>query len=269
MLDSYPTITVVIPSFNQSQYLERTICSVLDQNYPKLELIIIDGGSSDGSVDIIHKYSERLAYWISEKDRGQVDAINKGLKRATGKWVCWQNSDDVFYPGSFLSLVEASAKYPNAGLIIGNMMLIDENDRPLRDLLYITPDHDALLAEGMLLANQAAFWRRDLQGRVGLLDETYLCSFDYDWFLRITAACIGVHVNLTWGGFRLHSQSKTAKLAKLFIEENRRILSGREVSTLKRRFYQMRRMCEMLFRGDLFYVYRGIARRIINPNGMG
>ena len=266
---SFPTISVITPSFNQGKFLERTILSVLNQNYPNLEFIIIDGGSSDESVDIIRKYSDRLTYWVSEPDGGQVDAINKGLKRATGEWLCWQNSDDIFLPGAFECLAESAIKHPSAGLIIGNMVLIDENSRPLRELRYVKPDHRGMLAEGMLLANQAAFWRRELQDRIGLLDESYQCSFDYDWFLRLTAVCSSVHINRTLGALRLHSETKTSNQANLFSEENRRILSGREVSCWRRRAFQIKRLWQTLCRGDLVYVLRGVFRRLAISLGMG
>lgn len=265
-----PRISVITPSFNQAEFLERTILSVLDQGYPNLEYIVIDGGSTDGSVDIIRKHADRLAYWVSEPDRGQVDAINKGLQRATGDWLCWQNSDDVFFPGAFDDLARAATEHPpQTGLIIGDMMLVDEADKPLRDLHYVTPDHGALLAEGMLLANQAAFWRRDVQERIGLLDESYHCSFDYDWFLRVTAATRGVHISRVWGGLRLHCATKTSNQATRFAEENRRILAGREVPGWKRRFYQMRRLGQMLGRGELGYILRGMARRAGGTGGVG
>lgn len=261
MTVDHPRISVITPSFNQAEFLERTIRSVLDQGYPNLEYIVIDGGSTDGSTEVIRKYADRLAYWASEPDRGQVDAINKGLRRASGEWLCWQNSDDVFFPGAFADLARIAAAHPQAGLIIGDMMLVDEADRPLRDLRYVTPNHGALLAEGMLLANQAAFWRRDVQERIGLLDEGYHCSFDYDWFLRVTAVAGGVHVNRTWGGLRLHGATKTFNQAASFAEENRRILDGREVPGWKRRLYMLRRLGQMLGRGELGYVMRGLARR--------
>jgi glycosyltransferase involved in cell wall biosynthesis len=261
VIASCPRISVITPSFNQAQFLERTMRSVLDQAYPNLEYIVIDGGSTDGSVEVIRKYADHLAYWVSEPDSGQVAAINKGLLRATGEWVCWQNSDDIFFPGAFHSLAKVVSKYPKAGLIIGNMMLIDEADRPLRDLRYVTPNYGAMLAEGMLLANQAAFWRSNARECIGLLNENYHCSFDYDWFLRLTAEYRGVHVNQIWGGLRLHGATKTSHLGERFTEENRLILAGREVPQWKRRLYQVRRLVQMLSQGELGYALRGILRR--------
>ena len=182
----YPNLSIITPSYNQAHYLERTIRSVLEQGYPALEYIIIDGGSTDGSVDIIRRYAGRLAYWVSEPDAGQAAAINKGLCRASGDWVAWQNSDDIYYPGAFHGLVRAVSANPAADLIIGDMMLIDADDRELRSIRYVRPSYASLRAEGMLLANQAAFWRRSVHDQLGWLDETLHCSFDYEWFLRLT-----------------------------------------------------------------------------------
>jgi glycosyltransferase involved in cell wall biosynthesis len=263
----FPRITVVTPSFNQATYLERTICSVLDQGYSNLEYIIVDGGSTDGSVDIIRRYADRLAWWVSEPDRGQADALNKGLRRATGEWVAWQNSDDIYYPGAFHDLAAAVAKHPQAGLIVGDMMLIDEHDRPLRDVRYVKPSYRALLAEGMLLANQATFWRRELQEKTGLLDERYHCSFDYEWFLRLTQRAQGVHVDRIWGALRLHDETKTGLLAQTFQEENRQILAGREVPSWQRKLYKLRRLALMLGRGRVAYVARGLLRHARGQGG--
>lgn len=261
-MSKFPRITIVTPSFNQATFLERTILSVLGQNYPNLEYMVVDGGSTDGSMDIIQKYSGKLAWWISEPDLGQTDAINKGLRRATGEWIAWQNSDDIFYPGALHDLAKTAARQPKAGLIIGDLMLIDEHDRPLRDIRYVTPSYNALRAEGMLVANQAAFWRRSLQEQLGLLDDTFHYSFDYEWFLRLTQHAESVHVSKIWGALRLHRETKTSSNARMFKEENNRILTGREMPTWQKSLYKLRRMTLMLARGKLSYVLRAIYLRI-------
>lgn len=266
-MSDFPKITVVTPSFNQAEFLERTIRSVLDQNYPNLEYIIIDGGSTDGSVDIIRRYEDRLAYWISERDNGQTEAINKGLKRATGEWVGWQNSDDVYYPGAFNELAMLAKRNPAAGLIIGDMMLIDERDHPLRDLHYIKPSYQAMLAEGMILTNQSAFWRRDVHAAIGYLDETLHCSFDYEWFLRLTEHVEGEHIGHIWGALRLHGATKTSTQSAKFVEENKRILAGREMPGWKKKIYKMRRLVCMLKQGRVGYVLRGLSRHAQGKGG--
>lgn len=263
----FPRITVVTPSFNQAAYLERTICSVLDQGYPNLEFIIVDGGSTDGSVDIIRRYADRLAWWVSEPDRGQTDAINKGLRRAAGEWVAWQNSDDIYYPGAFHDLSAAATKYPQAGLIIGDMMLIDEHDRPLRDIRYVKPSYKALLAEGMVLTNQSAFWRRRVHEEIGLMAEDIHCSFDYEWFLRLTEHVEAVHVDRIWGALRLHGETKTSLLAQRFLEENQLILAGREMPPWQKKLYKLRRLALMLGHGRVGYVLRGLLRHARGQGG--
>ncbi|MBN2642039.1 MAG: glycosyltransferase [Victivallales bacterium] len=260
-MPKFPLITVVTPSFNQKAYLERTICSVLEQDYPNIEYIIIDGGSTDGSIDVIERYQNRIAFWVSEPDRGQTHAINKGLQMATGEWVAWQNSDDIYYPGVFHQLSEVALKYPKAGLLTGDMMLIDEHDRPLRDIRYVIPSYRALLAEGMLIANQAAFWRRSVHDKIGFLTESFQCSFDYEWFLRLTKQVKAKHVNRIWGGLRLHGETKTSLLTQRFQEENQIILSERNISTWLKNLYRLRRFSLMLVNGQFSYVYRGLLRR--------
>jgi glycosyltransferase involved in cell wall biosynthesis len=259
--DRLPRITVVTPSFNQAQFLERTIRSVLLQGYPNLEYLVVDGGSSDGSLEVIEKYSPWLSWWVSERDRGQVDAINKGLRRATGDWVAWQNSDDVFYPGALFNVAQAARRDPHCGLVIGNINLIDEHDRVITDLRYVRPTYNAMLAEGMVLTNQAAFWRRELHSELGWLNESYTCAFDFDWFLRILQHSSALHLDRVLGALRIHRDTKTTNLMQQCIEEHSRIIGGRGITTLHTQLYRMRRIILLLLRGHFWYVGRALFRR--------
>jgi glycosyltransferase involved in cell wall biosynthesis len=264
---SWPRISVVTPSFNQAEFLERTLRSVLDQGYPNLEYIVIDGGSTDGSVDIIRRYADRLTFWVSETDSGQTAAINKGLRRATGEWVAWQNSDDIYYPGVFHDLADAASRHPKAEFIIGDMMLINEHDHSLRDIRYVTPCYRGLLAEGMVLTNQSAFWRRSLHEKVGLLDEAYHYAFDYEWFLRLVQQAEAAHVARIWGGYRLHGKTKTSLWEHRFVEERQRILAGRTMSSWEKKLYKLRRLGLMLGNGQLAYLVRGLLRHLRGEGG--
>ena len=257
-----PKLSVITPSYNQADFLDETMKSVLDQDYPALEYIVVDGGSNDGSADIIKRQEDRLAHWESVRDRGQVDAINKGLKRATGEWVGWQNSDDYYLPGAFHSFARAARANPEAALIIADIVLVDEMGTPIRDLRYVRPTYSSVFAEGMVLANQAAFWRRSLHEEIGFLDESYNCSFDYDWFLRVLSAGKAVHVREHWGCFRYHGAAKTATLAARFAEENYRIRGNRYPGAISVAFHRFRRTALTIAAGDLSYVSRGLLRRL-------
>src|ERR1035437_5829495 len=131
MATKYPLVSIITPSYNQAQFLEKTILSVLSQNYPNIEYIIIDGGSTDNSADIIRKYENKISFWISEKDKGQSDAINKGWKRAKGKYCSYLNSDDELVPGAVSKIVEAFEKNQDAGVVYGDYTFIDENEKEI------------------------------------------------------------------------------------------------------------------------------------------
>lgn len=256
-----PKLSVITPSYNQASFLDQTMMSVLDQEYAALEYIVMDGGSNDGSADIIKRHEGRLAHWESVSDRGQVDAINKGLRRATGDWVGWQNSDDYYLPGAFHSFAKAVQENPDAAIVIADIILVDEGGQSIRDLRYVRPTYSSVFAEGMVLANQAAFWRRSLHEKIGFLNECFTCSFDYDWFLRVLAEGKAVHVREHWGCFRYHDAAKTARLAERFGEENFRIRGNRIPSNLSIRYYRLRRTALTLAHGDVPYVFRGLRRR--------
>jgi len=263
-MHNLPKITVITPSFNQANFLERTILSVLNQNYRNLEYIIVDGGSTDGSIEIIKKYQHLLAWWVSEKDDGQAAAINKGLRRATGKWVGWQNSDDIYFRNTFHDLVVEAKKKPKVGLITADMMLIDESDNFIRDVRYVKPTYKSVLAEGMVLCNQSAFWLNDLHKKIGFLNENYQYSFDFDWFLRLLRNTDAGHVPRIWGGFRKYKNTKTYLNKDNFTQENITIVNKFKVSSWEKNFFRVRRFFLLLLNFQFRYVLRGLVIFFIN-----
>ena len=223
----WPRITVVTPSFNQAEYIEETIRSVLLQGYPNLEYMVLDGGSTDGSVEIIEKYSPWMAYWCSEPDRGQSHAINKGFERATGDILGWINSDDIFYPGAFRTVAEAMSE---ADLFLGGMVKVRREGAEYFEVKRSTPfegqpiHHLAVLARGprhdFHFYQPSLFWRRWLWEEAGPLDERYHYVMDLEWCNRALAQ--GPRVSLTYqplARFLLHDESKSVALEERFSAE--------------------------------------------------
>ena len=219
-----PKLTIITPSYNQADFLERTILSVLNQGYPNLEYIVIDGGSTDHSVDILRKYEKHLAFWVSEKDKGQVDALNKALKRASGEWIAFQNSDDVYFPETFLNFAKAVSK-SNGDILYGDLYLIDTQDRVLELLKTIPFSFYAQLWEGMQIHNQSLFFKRDLVENFGLFDETYHFAFDYEFITRYTSqpGVKALRVNGLAGALRIHESAKSSTIAEVGRKEHEKI----------------------------------------------
>lgn len=207
---AYPKISVVTPSYNQAVFLERTILSVLNQNYPNLEYIIIDGGSGDESVNIIKKYEKYLACWVSEKDRGQSHAINKGWERATGEIVAWLNSDDTYTPGALAYVADFFQAHPQIDMVCGNAYKVDEED----NVIGASPRQDFKLEK--LIHNQwnipqpAVFLRRRVLTEVGLLDEALYFYMDLDLFIRVGQKYSVKRIPQYLANARIHSQVKTS-----------------------------------------------------------
>jgi glycosyltransferase involved in cell wall biosynthesis len=203
-----PRISIITPSYNQGQYLEETIRSVLSQGYPNLEYLIIDGGSSDNSVSIIEKYHPFITYWISEPDAGQSHAINKGLQRATGEIVAWINSDDQYCPGAFFTAAQYFMAHPDTGMLYGDLEIINSEDRVLFRKKYRPVNVDDLLS-GYPIPQSSAFFRKGVIRHVGLLDETLHYAMDFDLWMRIFSAYPVDHIPSFLSRFRIHANSKT------------------------------------------------------------
>lgn len=204
-----PLVSIVTPSYNQAQFLEATIQSVLSQDYPHLEYIIVDGGSTDGSLEIIRNYADRLAWWVSEPDRGQTDAINKGFARARGEIFAWLNSDDTYEPGAVRAAVEFLMTHPEVGMVYGDANFIDEAGRVIGKFNARQTDYRRLRRGYVHIPQQAAFFRASLWREVGPLDPSFYFAMDYDLWVRIAARAPIVYVPRTWANFRLHLQGKT------------------------------------------------------------
>lgn len=204
-----PLVTIVTPSYNQAPFLEATIRSVLEQDYPRIEYVVIDGGSTDGSVETIKKYADRLAYWVSEKDRGQTEAINKGFARATGDILAWINSDDTYEPGAIREAVDWMQAHPDAGLVYGDANFIDDDGNVIGRFPAAQTDYRRLRGGYVHIPQQAAFFRRDLWQKVGPLDPSFFFAMDYDLWVRIAKVAPLLYTRHVWANFRLHGDSKT------------------------------------------------------------
>lgn len=222
---TYPKLSIITPSFNQGKYLERTILSVLNQGYPNLEYIIIDGGSTDESVEVIKKYEGYLTYWISEPDKGQVDALNKGFDIATGEWISFQNSDDVYFPGTFQHFGRAARQYENVDLLYGDLFMITADDEVTELLKTLPYNFTSQLIEGMQIHNQSLFFKKRLLDEFGLFDSTYRFAFDYEFITRFTAQP-GVSVKRVGelaGALRVHEEAKSSTIAEVGRQEHGRV----------------------------------------------
>jgi len=231
-MSKLPRITIVTPSYNQARYLEKTIKSILDQDYPSLEYIIIDGASTDKSVEIIKKYEEYLTYWISKKDKGQSDAINKGFNRATGDLLCWVNADDVLFPGSLKKVAGVLQDNPRIEIVTGNTLYIDKDDIIIKSI-RVPQMRWYLMRMGLFyFCAPAVFFRSELFKRTGGLDINLHLSMDVDlWHkFRLEKARIH-HINEYLGGFRVHSYSKTIKIRK-----GGNIFENPETAILRRKY---------------------------------
>lgn len=202
-------VSIITPSYNQVDYLEATIKSVLAQTYPNIEYFVIDGGSTDGSADIIRAYQDDLAGWVSEKDRGQTDAINKGFNMATGEIIAWLNSDDTYFADAVEKAVAFLSSHPDVGLVYGDANYIDQQGQVIGRFPAAQTSLRQLRRGYVHIPQQASFFRKALWDQVGPLDPDFYFAMDYDLWVRLAAVSEIQYVNQIWANFRLHQDAKT------------------------------------------------------------
>jgi glycosyltransferase involved in cell wall biosynthesis len=250
-------ISIIVPSLNQGPFIERTILSILDQKYSNTEIIIIDGGSTDNTIGIIKKYEKFVSYWVSEEDRGQSHALNKGLKVCSGDLIGWLNSDDIYLPKVFQELAQVVNENPGYDIYYANRINVDADDSFISKVTYArsAPGFMAFFAKyrGLPFCSQASFFRKSVFSDVGGFEENFDIVMDVDFFYRCILHQKKFHyTNSVWGAWRQHGSAKTGSA----FEQDPKRLTERELFLKKHNLY----------RGpghSLLYVFAGIWRRLL------
>ncbi len=220
-------VSIVTPSYNQAAYVEQTMRSVLEQDYPEIEYLVADGGSTDGSIEIIQRYASRLAWWCSEKDSGQAEAINKGMQRARGEIVAWLNSDDFYLPGAVAAAIKAFKEHPQAVMVYGDMRAVDGESRTINLLRYRQLSLADLLCFE-IIGQPAVFMRREAFETAGGLNRSLHFMLDHQLWIKIAQQGPILHAGGFWAAARYHSQAKNRAQATGFAREALDVLAWAE-----------------------------------------
>jgi glycosyltransferase involved in cell wall biosynthesis len=218
--ETWPTLTVVIPSFNQGQFIERTIQSIVRQNYPKLDLILMDGGSTDNTMAIVERYKDHFTYISSAPDGGQSAAISKGFALAKGEFISWLNSDDTYNDGALLAIGQFLRDNPSVRFVYGNTRIIDPDDNELAFKKSVRFALPVMKYAFLTVPQMSAFWSRKLYHEVGGVDPKLRFCMDYDLFVRMAELAKPSRINKTIGNFRIHNTSKTTNLEAVRRQED-------------------------------------------------
>jgi glycosyltransferase involved in cell wall biosynthesis len=271
VISEFPRISVVTASYNQANFIEQTILSVLEQNYPNIEYIVMDGGSTDGSVDIIRKYEKRLAYWVSEKDAGASDALKKGFDRATGSILAYLNSDDYYTPGALHHVAEVFTQKA-ADVVYGDMYWVDAVGKVVAERRQTPFTRLGFLYGGSDFSQPSTFWSRKIYDQSGGMDPSFQFAFDLDLFGRFMAS--GARFAYTrrfLSNFRMHSAQKTDVINEVGRSETRKIrarharFSATSVpGALLRNVARVQRIAWYIGQGDLWWLIRRIPDRVLS-----
>jgi len=258
-----PCVSIITPSYNQAQFVEETILSVLNQDYPDIEYIIVDGGSTDGTLDILRRYQDRIT-WLSEPDRGQADGINKGFRIAQGEVLAYLNSDDLYLSGAVRLVADYFQDNPDVGMVYGDCQIIDAHGNVLGLMRGRAFDLHRYIHRAEIIPQQAAFWRREVVGKVGLFDITLHYSLDYDFFIRAGQAFPVVYIPQPLACFRLHSVSKTVSREESHWRESLAV-SERYGMKPWTAWYWIRRLRHLGLRALPVLAQRWVRRRLARP----
>jgi len=206
-----PRISIVTPCYNHAQYIEWTVRSVFMQRYPNLEYIFMDGGSTDGTVKVLEPYRDRFAHFVSEKDKGQADAIHRGFLESTGEIMAYLNSDDMLAPGTLQYVAQFFADHPDIDVLYSHRCTVDAQNRVI--WYWVLPNHsNYLMRRWDLIPQETTFWRRRIFEKAGNIDPHYRFAMDYDLFVRFMQEGKFARANRFMGVFRVHDSAKTSQL---------------------------------------------------------
>ncbi|MFK5891821.1 MAG: glycosyltransferase family 2 protein [Pseudomonadota bacterium] len=255
-----PKVSIITPSYNQGKFIKRTIESVLSQDYPNIEYIVMDGGSNDNTVDILKEYDDKIT-WVSEKDNGQTHAINKGIKACTGDIIAYLNSDDVYLPNTITKIVKDFNEKPDADFIYGDFWGIDKDDKILSKVKTIPFDNNILIYDANFICQPASFYRKRLFDMIGLFDEDLHFLMDYEFFLRAAKRKAGIVLYPDYlSAIRFHDDCKTLsdgvhpwveekiKIKQSYIRKKVNHPSALKILSL---IYRLKRYMLLLMRGRL------------------
>lgn len=259
--DEWPRLTVIMPSYNQGEFIEESIRSVLLQGYPNLEFMIFDGGSSDDTVEVIKKYEKWITHWESKEDRGQSHAINKGFARATGEYVAWLNSDDLHYPNALFDIAKTIKATPDAGMIYGSGSKIDTESKLILEIPF-RPYDKKLLSTRFYLLQQSSFVKRSVLGQEAMVEENLHYTMDWELSIRVSRRAPIVAIAEKIGMFRIYDECKTR--AGKWVRRKEIANVGRQCNGIFDRNYLIFILFYPIFKYDLCLPgVKGLVRRTL------